>query len=293
MRMAEQLPLPLGLEPRRGGTLVDKCLHALAARPLHTSMIAELVLGIRGGAHAAAAAVFTLLGSDSRFVVDRQGVWSLVTTQAPTPESLMSEDWVVVDVETTGGAPERGHRITEVAAVWISNGAITESYSSLVNPERRILPMVSSLTGITQSMVATAPLFRDVAIPFMDRLRGRVFVAHNAPFDWRFVGQEMDMALGYRLEGRRLCTARLARRLLPQLPSRGLDSLARYFGIEIERRHRALDDALATAKVLTHFFGMLVDRQITEWNGVQTFMRRRGPKPTRKRRAMPRSMDSA
>ena len=282
-----------GIEIRRGGTLVDRALAALAAGPLHTACIAELVLGIRGEARAAAAAVFALLGTDSRVAVDGGGVWSLAAPTGARVQalSLLEEEWVVVDVETTGGAPERGHRVTEVAAVRVSRGRVSETYCTLVNPERRIPSMISSLTGITDAMVAGAPPFRDVAPAVADALQGRVFVAHNAAFDWRFLCAEMDRCLGYRLEGRQLCTVRLARKLLPHLPSRSLGALADYFGLDIASRHRALDDAVATAELLIRLFEMLAEREIHDWGAVEGLLRKRAPR--RKRRAMPRSMESA
>lgn len=284
-------PLTTGLE-LRGGSLIQKALHILRARPLPTALVAETVLGIRGNPPAAAAAVFTLLGGDSRFAVDGHGVWSLL--EAPRVRaagSLHDEEWVVVDVETTGGSPAQGHRITEVAAVWVSGGRITDSYSSLVNPDRRIPSLITALTGIDDAMVRSAPRFYEIAPRLVDALEGRVFVAHNAAFDWRFVCAELQRCMGRELAGRQLCTVRLARKLLPQLPSRSLDSLALFFGLEIESRHRALDDAVATAQLLTRMMGMLQDRGVSDWVGIQALLATRAPKPKRTR--LPRSMDQA
>jgi DNA polymerase III subunit epsilon len=283
--------LDLGLALRPSSSLVDRVLVLLEAGPLHTSRIAEVVLCVRGEPPAAAMAVFTLLGSDPRFHVDASGFWSLAAREPGTERALLDEDWVVVDVETTGGAPERGHRITEVAAVCVSGGRLVDRFSTLVNPERRIPPMISALTGITESMVVGAPPFRAVATSLTGVLEGRVFVAHNAGFDWRFLGCELDRATGARMCGRRLCTVRLARKLLPQLPSRSLGALAQYFGIRIERHHRALDDAAATAELLVRMLEMLAEREVMDWEGMQAFLRKRAPR--RKRRAMPRSADSA
>jgi len=84
---------------------------------------------------------------------------------------------------------------------------------------------------------------------------------------------------------------RLARKLLPHLPSRSLGALADYFGLDIASRHRALDDAVATAELMIRLFDMLAEREITDWKAVEGLLRRRAPR--RKRRAMPRSMDAA
>ncbi len=309
----------------RPGGLADRALTLLDAGPAPTHEIAARVLGITHGAGAAAAAVFALLGTDPRFRVSGDGVWSLAPSAgsfyspsplppsadgpgrrrrrrgpadaAPEPaevlpiRSLWEEEWVVVDFETTGGSPYRGHRVTEVGAVCVSGGKITDTYSSLVNPDRRIPGMITSLTGITEQMVAGAPRFGEVAARVSDAIAGRVFVAHNAAFDWRFMCHEMQMATGMQPRGRQLCTVRLARKLLPELPSRGLDSLALYFGLRIESRHRALDDAVATAKLLIRFIEMLEERGATDWNELQTVLGKRASR--KKRRATPRSMESA
>lgn len=271
---------------------MDRVVALLSGGPRHTTELAAAALGMSGNPRAAAAAVFALLGTDSRFVVDAAGTWSLaVPALSEVARLLHQEEWVVVDVETTGGSPEHGHRITEVAAVRVSGGRVRDRYSTLVNPERRIPSMITALTGINDEMVRGAPLFRDVAPVLMDSLQGRVFVAHNAAFDWRFVSAEVSRALGRELAGRQLCTVRLARKLLPELPSRSLDALALYFGLEIESRHRALDDALATADLLLRLFAMLEERGVADWAGVEGLLAKRAPR--RKRTRLPRSMDSA
>lgn len=282
-----------GLELRPNGTLVDRALQALDSGPLHTMALAAKVLGIQGAPPAAAAAVFTLLGVDARFTVDTSGMWALTTprTVVPAAASLHDEEWVVVDLETTGGAPQQGHRITEIAAVRISGGEIRDRYSTLVNPDRHIPRMITSITGITDSMVREAPRFHEVAPRVAEVLGGCVFVAHNAAFDWRFLSHEMQRATGCALTGRQLCTVKLARKLLPNLPSRGLDSLAQYYGVEIEARHRALDDAVATARILLRFLDTLRDREVVDWAGMEMILGRRAPR--KKRRAHPRSMESA
>lgn len=283
-----------GLETRRTGGLIDRALEALRRGPQHTHALARTVMGIQGAPPAAASAIFTLLGADPRFSVDRDGVWSLAAPAAGAggaPAVLLREEWVVVDVETTGGSPRQGHRVTEVAAVCVSGGEICHTFSTLVNPERRIPSMITALTGITDEMVRDAPRFCDVVADLAGVLRGRVFVAHNAAFDWGFLCSEMERAVGETLEGRQLCTVRLARRLLPELPSRSLDALAHYFGLEIESRHRALDDAVATAHVLLRLLDRLQEMEVSDWEGVQRLLARRSGR--RRRRATPRSMDVA
>lgn len=275
--------------PGAGASLLDRVESLLAMGPASTAAVAAQALGLSGGDPAAAAqVVWTLLGADARFAVSRDGFWSLA---APPASALREEEWVVVDVETTGGSPAQGHRVTEVAAVRVSRGEVKESFSTLVNPQRPIPRMITDLTGITNEMVRSAPTFREVAPRLQEMLRGRVFVAHNASFDWRFVSSELELCRRTPLSGRQLCTVRLARKLLPQLPSRSLDALALYFNLEIAARHRAGDDALATAKLLLHFIEMLEERGIDGWEAVEALLALRAPR--RKRSVMPRSMDQA
>ena len=201
--------------------------------------------------------------------------------------------YVVVDVETTGGSSFGRDRITEIAAVVIQAGEITRVYETLVNPQRPIPPMVTALTRITWEMVKHAPTFRDVVGDVADVLRGHVFVAHNVGFDWRFVTTEIARATGERMEGRRLCTVKLARRLLPNLQRRSLDYLARHYGVEITARHRAGGDALATAKV---FLRMLKDARAqgcTTWSELEALAKppSLGRRKHRRRSAMPRFID--
>lgn len=282
-----------GVRLERNGRLIDRAARLLGARPMHTLEVAQAVLGIRGNPPIAARVVFTLLGDDPRFRVDGGGYWSLAGPESALDafRMLAEEDWVVVDLETTGGSPGRGHRVTEVGIVRVAGRRIRETYSTLVNPQRAIPGFVTSLTGITEPMVRDAPLFRQIAPEVARALEGHVFVAHNAGFDWRFLCMEMELALGSRLSGRRLCTVRVARHLLPQLTSRSLDALADFFGVEIASRHRALDDALATAEVLLRFLQLLEERSVRDWEALERLLRKRAPR--RKRRATPTSMPAA
>ena len=284
-----------GVRFERDGLLVRSALDLLSTGPAPTADVARRVLGITHANGAAAAAVFSLLGGDPRFAVTGDGAWSLAPARPAVPAAvakpLRDEEWVVVDLETTGGSPKRGHRVTEVAAVRVSAGRIAGTYATLVNPGRRIPGMITSLTGITDAMVTEAPRFHEVADEVSRAIGGRVFVAHNAAFDWRFMGWEMQQATGLAPAGRTLCTVRLARKLLPELPSRNLDALANYFGVEIEHRHRALDDAVATAHILVRLLEMAEERGAEDWESLELVLRRRARR--KKRKATPQSMECA
>jgi DNA polymerase-3 subunit epsilon len=197
-------------------------------------------------------------------------------------EPLSALSYVVVDTETTGGRAYYGDRITEIAAVVVRDGKIVEMFETLVNPERPIPHFVSQLTNITWAMVKDAPTFDRIAPDVIRVLEGNVFVAHNAMFDWRFVAAELSRTANQRLRGRRLCTVGLARKVLPQLPRRSLDHVARYYGVEITGRHRAGGDALATAKCLIRMMADLADRGCDTWEDLDALLRR--PANRRKKR---------
>jgi DNA polymerase-3 subunit epsilon len=192
-------------------------------------------------------------------------------------------EFAVVDVETTGTLAAGGDRVTEVAAVTVCGGRVVESYSSLVRPGRPIPAFIVRLTGISEAMVATAPPFAAIAADLQARLEGRVFVAHNAPFDWAFIREELTRATGVVPDLPILCTVRLARRLLSHLPRRNLDAVTAHFGVTIDGRHRALGDARATAEVLVHLLDHLGRDGVHTWGDLTAWLRR----PTRARRAMP------
>ena len=205
---------------------------------------------------------------------------------------LASLSYVVVDVETTGGRPWSGDRITEIAAVRVRNGEVADVFETLVNPQRPIPPMITTLTNINWAMVKDAPVFRDVCDRLVSFMQGHVFVAHNAAFDWRFVTAEVNRANGHRLSGRQLCTVRLARKLLPQLRSRSLDHVAHHYGVTIGARHRAGGDAIATAHVLLRLLRDARDRGCESWPALEELVSKRKKRGRRGRpSAMPRSMD--
>jgi len=258
-----------------GSSLVFRAAALLAEGSLHTLELGRRVLGLSGNAGAASAAVFTLLGSDPRFRVDGEGRWSLVGDPPDAAKSLEGLSYAVVDVETTGGAPDRGHRITEIAVVEVRDGAVAREFHTLVNPGRVIPRRIAELTGITDDMVRDAPFFEDVAPDLFGWLEGRVFVAHNVSFDWRFIQAQMADAMGEVPEGPRLCTVQMARRLAPGLRRRNLDAVASHFGVPIHARHRALGDALATARVLLRLLDEARGQGISDLPGLQRLLSRK------------------
>jgi DNA polymerase III epsilon subunit family exonuclease len=234
-----------------------------------------------------------LFAGQRRFVREPDGRWGLFNKcESGVPaDHLASLAWAVVDVEATGGA--YGDRVTEVAVVEVRDGVATTVFETLVNPERLIPPWVSRLTNISWDMVKKAPTFREICDQLLGVLDGRVFVAHNANFDWRFLAREIDRATGHRLEGRRLCTVKLARKLIPGLRRRSLDHLSLHYGIDITNRHRAGGDARATAQVLIRLLQDARRRGCGSWHDLQVLMSAPTPKRRRPRRprALPQPID--
>jgi len=155
--------------------------------------------------------------------------------------------YAIVDIETTGGYAEN-HRITEIAIYHHDGLTITDTYHTLLNPGRNIPYYITGLTGITTEMVLDAPTFSEIGQEIFQRLDGKVFVAHNAHFDYSFLKKEFEQA-GFTWNAKKLCTVRLSRKIIPGLRSYSLGSLAESLGIEIANRHRAGGDAAATVRI--------------------------------------------
>jgi len=302
-RLEAYAPATVQTRPERT-LLAERAADYLRAGPADSrSLIASVcqltVLPDLVAEHMAA----SLLGGHPHFGRTLDGRWRLSESPAPAwrvrpddAEPLLSSlSFAVVDVETTGGRPEGGDRITEIAVVTVRDGRICDVYETLVNPERSIPPFITRLTNISWEMVCDKAPFRDVCDDVLGVLEGHVFVAHNAAFDWRFVSAEVARSRGRELTGRRLCTVRLARRLLPQLRSRSLDWVARHYDVQIEpgKRHRAAGDALATAHCLLRLLDDARDRGCERWSELERFL---AHTPVRKRRgrrapALPRPVD--
>ena len=139
--------------------------------------------------------------------------------------------YCIIDVETTGTNPG-SEKITEIAIYRHDGKQITDSFSSLVNPERPIPWRITQLTGISDKMVEKAPLFCEIAKKIVEITEGCTFVAHNAAFDYNFVKTEFAR-LSYNFSRNRLCTVRLSRKLMPRLPSYSVGNLCASLSIHI------------------------------------------------------------
>ncbi len=250
----------IGLTAFPHGTLVDRAIELLRSRICTADDLAIRVLGLPNAPRAVAERLAAaLLGADPRVRLQPDGRWALVATAQGSP--LLEEcAFAVVDVETTGMQATGDDRITEIAVVVVHGARREVVFDSLVNPGRPIPSRIVDLTGITDEMVRGAPSFCDVVEQVMAALAGRVFVAHNARFDWSFVTAEVKRARDLALDGPRLCTVRLARRLIRQERSYSLAALAHKYGLEFPARHRAAGDAAVTGMLLERLLGAARER---------------------------------
>jgi DNA polymerase-3 subunit epsilon len=269
------------------GTLLERVLAQLRFGPRSPATLCHEILGLLGAPAAICDRVaYALLGADPRVRLLEDGRWSLVPEAQGSP---MLDDcaFAVVDVETTGIRAAFGDRITEIAVAVVQGGRREIVFESLVNPERPIPRTICTITNITDDMVRHAPRFTDLAERILAALAGRIFVAHQARFDWNFLSAELRRCRDLALDGTRLCTVRLARRLVKGVRSCGLDNLCRFFGFHNQARHRASGDALVTAELLCRLLALAREEGARTLQDLATIESRRIHRRRRKRQALP------
>ncbi len=164
------------------------------------------------------------------------------------PRDLEESNFVVFDLETTGLYKEKDY-IIEIAAVKIEKGVITETFSTLINPQIEIPQTATDVNNITDSMVADKPLFREVIGDFIKFIGDYILVAHNGNnFDIPFIQLKADECY-FKIENGFIDTLVLSKQLLPGLKKYNLNALAKKFGFENKDAHRALSDTIVTAKI--------------------------------------------
>lgn len=193
----------------------------------------------------------------------------------PTEALSLQALFAIVDIETCGSRYEfRKGRIIEICIVMHDGLSVTNTFTTLINPECFISPYFTRISGITNEMVAHAPKFHEVARQIIDCTEGRIFVAHNASFDYHFIRDEFN-ALGYTYRRETLCTVRLSRKLIPNRISYSLGHLCASLGIHIEGRHRAEGDAVATAALFDLLIRLKNEDPRYRNQGVEALMVRR------------------
>lgn len=170
--------------------------------------------------------------------------------------------YAIIDVETTGMGVQ-GNKITEIAVLVHDGERTLETYQSLVNPQSSIPYSISRLTGIYDHMVKDAPKFFEIAKKVVELTEDCVFVAHNVNFDYNVIRKEFQ-DLGFSYARKKLCTIRLARKLIPGLPSYSLGKICGQLGIEIQDRHRAMGDAQATTILFERLMELDQKREVFE-----------------------------
>jgi DNA polymerase-3 subunit epsilon len=277
----------IGTSAYPDSTLLERVLIQLRKGPRAPSTLCHEILGLFGAPAAICDRVaYALLGADPRVRLQEDGRWAMVPEAQGSP--LLDDcAFAVVDVETTGARAGFGDRITEVAVAVVHGGRREIVFESLVNPERPIPRTVCAITNITDEMVRHAPRFADLAERLLTVLAGRVFVAHNARFDWNFLSAELRRSRDLTLDGTRLCTVRLARRLVRGVRSCGLDNLCRFFGFHNKARHRAGGDALVTAELLARLLVLAREEGARTLQDLASIESRRSRRRRRKRQAMP------
>ena len=156
-------------------------------------------------------------------------------------------DFVIIDIETTGGNFSTG-KITEIAIVKHNGISEIDRYQTLINPLVDIPPFITQLTGIDNKLVANAPKFFEVARKIIEFTENCYFVAHNVNFDYGFIQAEFR-SLGYEFNRKKLCTVQISRKLFPGKDSYSLGKLCASLSIELKNAHRAMADAEATSKI--------------------------------------------
>ena len=169
--------------------------------------------------------------------------------------ALHETTFVIVDLETTGASPKKGAAITEIGAVKVKSGQYLGNFESFVNPLTPIPEYITQVTGITDLMLAKAPVIDEILPSFLEFAGSAdetIIVAHNAPFDLSFLksaAKELDLDWP---KYKSLDTVTIARQVLSKedVPNCKLSTLAQFFGTKTEPNHRALDDAKATTEIL-------------------------------------------
>jgi DNA polymerase-3 subunit alpha (Gram-positive type) len=156
-------------------------------------------------------------------------------------------DYIVLDIETTGLSPEY-NKITEISAIKIIGGQIDETYEQLINPETMIPKEITAITGINDEMVQNQPTISEVMVDFTNYCEDYVLIGHNIIFDYSFL-KFNAMNSGLSFEKRGIDTLFIAKKYLGNLKSRSLSALCDYYQITRDQQHRAYDDALATYKL--------------------------------------------
>ncbi|MDB5187959.1 MAG: polC [Candidatus Kaiserbacteria bacterium] len=161
----------------------------------------------------------------------------------------LPREYAIIDTETTGMRPPFS-RVIDIGIIRVKDGKIVDTFQSLINPGTGIPSQITRITDITDRDLIDAPGFDEVALRVEDILKGAVFVAHNAAFDYAFIKAEFSR-IGISFKAPTLCTVRLSRSLYPRARGHSLDAIIARHNLQITERHRAYPDARAVHDFLT------------------------------------------
>ena len=192
--------------------------------------------------------------------------------------SLAEITFIVLDLETTGASPTNGCAITEIGAIAVRGGEVLEEFSTFVNPQVALPEYIINLTGITDEMLAGAPLINEVYpdfIEFINRHKDVHLVAHNAPFDIGFLKAAASALSHDWPKYEVIDTVKLARRVIDrsEIQNYKLGTLSQFFDTKALPNHRALDDVKTTVEVLHRLIERLAGFEVFDISQLKKFMR--------------------
>lgn len=169
---------------------------------------------------------------------------------------LYPEEYVVLDIETTGLSPVQ-NEIIELSAIRVSFGKVKEEFSQLVKPRGFMSTFITELTGITPQMLETAPNIEEAILDFKNFCSDYILMGHNITFDLSFINEKLQKHHGMELENDYIDTLKLARKFLPQLQSKKLGIIAAHFNLNTDGMHRGLKDCTVTNLCYEKFLDIL------------------------------------
>lgn len=170
-------------------------------------------------------------------------------------------DYVVIDIETTGLSP-KDNEIIEIAAIKYKNNIQVDEFCTLVKPKYKIVPFISTLTGITNQMTKNSPKINDVILQFRDFVGKNFLVGYNVNFDVNFLYDNLFEFYDEYLRNNFIDVMKIASNLLPNLPRHRQIDIAQYYGISIDGAHRAKNDCLVCNQIFKKLEQEIIDREI-------------------------------
>ena len=193
-------------------------------------------------------------------------MFGIIKMKELTPsEQIQKMSYCVFDLETTGGN-QQNDKIIEIGLVKIKNFKIVEKKNYLIQPEINIPSFIHKLTSLKQADVEKSPLIEDVIDEILEFMKDSVLVAHNTSFDIPFFNSILRRLGKKPLKNKALCTHLMTKYLMPNLMNSNLNYMCRIFNIKHQKAHRALDDAMATAKLLIKYLNIFISKDIQKLN---------------------------